>query len=97
MCDGGFSSSNRFKTQQNVVYQHEKQYVLFCFYLFLYTLFELIERNYLKTDRFIEPKTITRGASFTRLDKRRAFRVLLGKAGRKKRLGKPRIRWEDNI
>jgi len=56
-----------------------------------------LERNYFKTDKFIEPKTITRGASFTRLDKRRAFRVLLGKAGRKKRLIKSGTRWEDNI
>jgi hypothetical protein len=36
VCDGGFSTINRFKTQRNVFYQHDKQcFILFLLYLFI--------------------------------------------------------------
>jgi hypothetical protein len=36
-------------------------------------------------------------ACSTYVEKRNAYRILVGKPERKRPLGRPRIRWEDNI
>jgi hypothetical protein len=48
--------------------------------------------------RVIKPRRIRWSGHVARiLERRRVYRVLVGKPEGKRRLGKPRHRWEDNI
>jgi hypothetical protein len=53
----------------------------------------LAKYNY--NDQVKEDK-VSRACS-THVEKRNAFRILVGKTEGKKTLGRPRCRWEDNI